>query len=136
MATSILLGPLQFGGQFQFEHLLPIVDGNSNTAFSTLSYGVGVGYHPFGELLSLFVESKGAALIIGPRRNELATYAGVRSQLFDVFELAAWGAVIVAPDARPTSLGVGAEVRFVYDVDNVIVFGSSSKKFGEVEWTE
>ncbi|MEE2901524.1 MAG: hypothetical protein VYC39_04310 [Myxococcota bacterium] len=136
VATSILVGPLQLGGQFQFEYLVPIVDGNTSTAFSTLSYGVGVGYHPFGELLSVFVESKGAALIIGPRRNEVATYAGIRSQLFDVFELAAWGAVIVAPNARPTSLGVGAELRFVYDIDNVIIFGSSSRKFGEGEWTK
>ena len=136
VSTSILLGPLQLGGQFQFEYLLPIVDGNTTTAFSTLSYGVGVGYHPLGELLSVFVESKGAALIIGPRRNEVATYGGIRSQLFDVFELAVWGAVIVAPDARPTSLGVGAEVRFVYDIDNVIIFGSSSRKFGDGEWTK
>jgi hypothetical protein len=117
-----------------FEYLLPISDGLSTTTFPILSYGAAVGYRPFGELLGVYLESQGATLLLGPRRNEVTTYGGVRSQAFDFIELAAWAAVTVAPDARPTNLSVGGELRFVYDVDSLIIFGSSTRKFGDVDW--
>ena len=134
LSSSWTLGPIHFGAEVLFEYLLPISDGLSTTTFPILSYGAAVGYRPFGELLGVYLESQGATLLLGPRRNEVTTYGGVRSQAFDFIELAAWAAVTVAPDARPTNLSVGGELRFVYDVDSLIIFGSSTRKFGDVDW--
>jgi hypothetical protein len=135
-SSSWELGPFHIGGQFQLEYLLPISEGLSTQSFPVVSYGAAVGYRPLGELLGVYLESQGATLLVGPRRNEVTTYAGVRSQAFDFIEFAAWAALTVAPDARPTNLGFGGELRFVYDVDSVILFGSSTRKFGDVDWEE
>ena len=136
LSSSWQLGPIHLGGEFLYEYLIPIEDSLSQSRFSVLSYGGGIGYRPFGPIIGAYIEAQGAMLIIGPRRNEVTTYAGIRSQLFDVFEFAAWGAATVAPNARPTNLSVGGELRFVYDVDSVILFKGAARKFGETDWAE
>lgn len=135
LSSSWQLGPIHLGGEFLYEYLMPIADSLSRTRFSVLSYGGGLGYRPFSQL-GAYIEAQGAMLLIGPRRNEVTLYGGLRSQMFDVFELAVWVAHTIAPDARASNLAGGGELRFVYDVDSVILFKGASRKFGEAEWAD
>lgn len=111
---------LHLGAQFYTDYFFPVSDAIDQTDFLTLSYGLSVGALPWGDLVGFYAEARATSLLAGPRRTEFFTYLGVRGRLFDYFEPALWVVLPLGSVRNVNTYQIGAELRFSYDVYDVI----------------
>ena len=111
---------LYTGFQLFGDIFVPVGDASQDTAFGAISYGATVGGLPFGDLVGFFIEGRGTSLLIGSGRNEFFAYAGARGRFLDMIEPALWVAVPLGSIREASPVQFGLELRFSYDVDDVL----------------
>jgi hypothetical protein len=120
-------GMFYSGVQLYGDYYLPVANAIDQTSFPTLSYGASVGVLPLEELLGVYLEGRATTLFTGPTRTEFFTYLGVRSRFLDYLEAAVWGSLPIGSVGRVSGVQLGAELRFAYDIDDVITLGGNRR---------
>ena len=110
-------GMVHFGAQVGSDVFLAVGDIDTTNKV-TINYGFSVGVLPFGERLGAFIEGRAVSLL--PARTEFFTYFGARGQVFDYIEPAIWVGLPVGSVRNVNRFQVGAELRFSYDVHDVV----------------
>lgn len=116
---------VHLSAQMYLDDFIPVKrsDNDPRSAFFAFGYGASVGVRPLDDMLGVYLEARGTSLFAGPRRNELFTYLGVRGHFLEYLEPALWASLPVGSVSRASSFQFGAELRFTYDVEGVIVRG-------------
>jgi hypothetical protein len=94
-----------------------------STNFLTLSYGASFGVRPVGDLLGIYAELRGTSLLT-KERTEIFGYVGARAHLAEFFEPAVWIGLPFGSVGSVSTLQIGGELRFAYDVEAVIERGT------------
>lgn len=123
MNAAWQIGMFYSGLQLYGDYYLPVANAIDQTSFPTLSWGASVGVLPLDELLGVYLEGRATTLFTGPTRTEFFTYLGARSRFLDFYEVAVWGSMPIGSVGRVSGVQFGAELRFAYDIDDVITLG-------------
>lgn len=118
---------LRLGAQFYTDYFIPVSDAQDRTAFFTINWGASVGALPFGDLVGFFAEARAVSLLAGPGRTEFFTYLGVRGHVWEYFEPAIWLNVPLGSVRNANTFQVGGELRFSYDVFDIVDSGGSDR---------
>lgn len=116
-------GMFHLAAQLYGDFFFPVSGSAEKLEFFALGYGASIGVRPFDELVGFYLEGRGATLFTGPIPREFFAYLGARGHFADYFEPALWVALPIGSVGSVGSLQVGAELRFSYDVEGVIVRG-------------
>ena len=111
---------LYTGLQLFGDVFVPVGGASQDATFSAISYGASVGALPFGDWLGFYVEGRGTSLLLGGGRNEFFTYIGARGRFIDRLEPAIWVGLPLGSVREVSPVQVGIELRFSYDVDDVL----------------
>jgi hypothetical protein len=113
--------------QLYFDYFFP-VESNAvdNSKFFTINWGAAVGVLPLeSDILGIYAEARTSSLLLGPGRTELFTYLGARSHFLEYLEGALWVSLPIGSVNRVTGFQLGADLRFSYDINEVITVGRS-----------
>lgn len=123
-------GWVVLGAESHLDYLFPTEVATDQSSFLALGFGFAAGLRPFGEIATVFAETRGVSFLAGPARTELQVYGGLRSRLFDLIEPAVWVGYPVGSAADVTGLQFGAELRFSYDVRAIVELGGQRRDPG------
>ncbi len=118
---------LRLGAQFYADYFVPVSDAQDRTSFFTVSWGASVGALPFGDLVGFYAEARAVSLLAGPGRTEFFTYLGVRGHFMKYLEPALWLTLPLGSVRNANTFQVGAELRFSYDVFDIVDPGKSNR---------
>lgn len=122
---------LRFGAQLYTDYFIPVSDAVDRTDFAALSWGASVGALPFGDIVGFFAEARAVSLFAGPGRTEFFTYLGARGRLLDMFEPALWITLPLGSVRNANTFQIGAELRFSYDVYDVVDPGGRTDRLND-----
>ncbi|MBI4821111.1 MAG: hypothetical protein HY791_32930 [Deltaproteobacteria bacterium] len=123
-----------FTTQAYLDYFLAVSGSRSQFSFPALSYGLGVDVRPFGEWIGAYAEARGTSFLAGPQRTEIFTYLGARART-GALEPALWVSLPLGSISTASTLQFGAEVRFAFDLQAVIVRGSG-REIAPVQFLE
>lgn len=109
------VGWVTMAGQVYWDLFVPTVETDLGT-FSTLSYGMGVGALPFGDVVGAFAELRALSILRGSGRTEAFADIGFRGHIADLFEPAVFLGIPIGSVAGRTSVQLGVELRINYDL--------------------
>lgn len=121
------IGMVYTGVQAYVDYFFP-VESNAvdDSKFFTINWGASVGVLPLeNNLLGIFAEARTSSLLLGPGRTELFTYLGARSRFLEYLEGALWASLPIGSVNRVSGFQFGADLRFSYDIDEVITVGGA-----------
>lgn len=121
---------LYTGVQLYSDYFFPVEGAADQTDFFTLSYGFSVGALPFGDIVGAYVEGRATSLLAGPRRTEFFMYFGVRGRLMEYIEPGLWVGVPLGSVADVSGVQIGAELRFSYDLADILDTGTFTRQDG------
>lgn len=108
-------GWLTFNTQFYLDYFFP-VDSTELGDFANLSYGMGVGALPFGDIVGGFAELRAISILRGSGRTEAMADFGFRGRFFDLLEPAVFLGIPIGSVSGNTSIQFGVELRVSYDL--------------------
>ncbi|MEQ9501077.1 MAG: hypothetical protein RIT81_29690 [Deltaproteobacteria bacterium] len=110
----------EFGLELYLDYYTPVEGAEERTSFMTLSYGASFGVLPWGDLVGFFAEARAVSLFAGPQRTEFFAYLGARGRFLDYLEPALWLGYPLGSVRNVSTLQVGAELRFSYDLQDIV----------------
>ena len=119
---------LRLGAQLYTDYFIPLGSAEDQTDFMTLNWGASVGAFPWGDIVGFFAEARAVSLFAGPGRTEFFTYLGARGRLAKMFEPALWITLPLGSVRNANTFQIGAELRFSYDVYDVVDPGGESRR--------